>query len=212
MKLKGGEYKYMEEKNILLLSKEVEEKAEIKEEFAKEVGTPTTKEKDVIKKNAFSSYTYNQERTSHTSQETVKNENFSSIIEKPNYDYIEELTPEEEQKVYKIEKEKQTAKPKYARKRLRIALFSLVLSVCSIWGIINIISISNLQSQISAVTETYQLNLFNYLSKLATLDTASNYNELFPTYPEAQNPPASVEKSSNWFDRFCDFIAGLFGG
>ncbi len=187
----------MEEKNILLLEKEADVKTE------------------PIKAAVFSSATFPKEEVTEEYVEPkieTKKEQVSSVIEKPNYDFIEELTPEEEQKVYKIEKEKVQEKPKMFGKRLRLALFSLVFAVCSIWGITNIISISNLQSEISAVNEVYQLNLANYLSKLGTLDTASNYNELFPTYPEAQNPPASVEKTSNWFDRICDFIAGIFGG
>lgn len=135
-----------------------------------------------------------------------------SIIEKPNYDFIEELTPEEQQKVYKVTREQQEAKPNKFSKRLRIALFGLVSTVCLIIGIVNVVEITNLQGQIGSATQEYQLNLANYLTKLGTLDTASSYNELFETTPSQPLPPSSMPKLSNWFDRICNFIAGIFGG
>lgn len=136
----------------------------------------------------------------------------SLVIEKPNYDFIESLSPEEEKKVYKIDRKRAEEKPSTFAKRLRTALFALVVGVCSIWGIINIVDIANLQSEISAVSEQYKINLANYLLKLGTIDSANSYNELFETYPETPSAPSSIAKQSNWFDRLCNFIARLFGG
>lgn len=168
-------------------------------------------------KNAFSSKTFPVLETAEPEVEKKpqvepQQEQSSSVIEKPNYDFIEELSPEEEKKVYKIERGEEKPKSQTFRKRLRLTLFSLVSMVCLVWGIVNVIEITNLQGQINMATQEYQLNLGNYLAKLGTLDTASSYNELFETTPEELLPPSSVAKSSNWFDRICNFIAGLFGG
>lgn len=141
-----------------------------------------------------------------------KNVDRSSAIEKPNYDFIEELSEEEQKVIYKIEKDKPQKTKKKKNTRLRLALFSLVTCVCLSFGIYNIVDYFNVTNELNAVTEQYYLSLGNYLSKLATLDTASNYRELFETYPETPSLPSSVAKSSNWFDRICDFLARLFGG
>ncbi len=167
--------------------------------------------KETIKANAFSSKTYEQQIVDEP-QTSTKPQQTSSVIEKPNYDFIETLSPEEEKKIYKIEKEEAKSKPRTFGKKLRAALFSLVVAVCGVWGIVNVVSITNLESEIAAVNEVYQLNLINYLSKLGTLDTASNYNDLFETYPVTPSNPSQISPSSNWFDRICNFIAGLFGG
>ena len=184
-----------------------------KEEISTALAEPEVK-KEPIHANAFSSKTYPEaaEKIEPATAIEPKPRQASSIIEKPNYDFIEELSPEEEKKVYKIEKEQAKSKPNTFGKKLRAALFSLVVAVCGIWGIVNVVSITNLEAEIAAVNEVYQLNLVNYLSKLGTLDTASNYNDLFETYPVTPNPPSQVAQSSNWFDRFCNFIGGLFGG
>ena len=169
--------------------------------------------KETIKANAFSSKTYQEQATAQPQPVAeTKPKHMTSIIEKPNYDFIESLTPDEEKKIYKIEKEQEKAKPNTFGKRLRAILFSLVVAVCGIWGIANVVSITNLESEITAVNEVYQLNLINYLSKLGTLDSASNYNDLFETHPVKPNSPSQIASSSNWFDRICNFIAGLFGG
>ena len=204
----------MEEKDIAILEKSTIEVHETSAESAKahSVLAQPKPQSQIKTKNVFSSTTFETEKPEKHEIEEKKDVQSSSIIEKPNYDFIENLSPEEEQKIYKIEKEEAKDKPRHAPKRLRALILGLVLSVCSIWGIYNIVTITNLQAEIEAANELYQLNLANYLSKLGSLDSASNYNELFETFPEAHNPPASVEKSSNWFDRICDFIAGLFGG
>ena len=164
-----------------------------------------------IEVNAFSSTAFKEPEVQETEiQEQTKES--SQIIEKPNYDFIESLSAEEEAKVYKLEKEKAKPQPKKRLKKLRTALFSLVIAVCSIWGIYNVATITTLNNSIASLTATYELNLANYLFKLGTLDAASNYNDLFETYSVEQVPPAQVAKSSNWFDRICNFIAGIFGG
>lgn len=221
IKIKGGEYKYMEERH-LLLEKTVETVKKPQEAVAPaqpvkvDEPAPAMPKREI--KNAFSSKTFPVQAElaePEVEKEPLREEKVEqsdSVIEKPNYDFIEELTLEEEKKVYKVERGEEKPKPKLFSKRLRLALFSLVSMVCLIWGIVNVVEITNLQDQINMATQEYQLNLGNYLMKLGTLDTASSYNELFETTPAELVPPSSISHSSNWFDRICNFIAGLFGG
>ena len=138
-------------------------------------------------------------------EEIVAKEN-SSVIEKPNYDFIEPLSQEQEEKIFVVEKQKEPKK-KFSPvlKKIKIAIFILLVGVLGSWTIYNAVELSNV------VTE-YNLKLDQYLLKLGTLDSASSMNDLFPTYPEEKNPASGIEKESNWFDRFCNFIGGIFGG
>lgn len=148
-------------------------------------------------------------------QEEVKAKE-SSIIEKPNYDFIEPLTSEQEERIFKIEREKKTdTKPKFNGKRMRIAIFSILLAVFGVWGIVNVAKIDLLQQSYNALYEQYyNINLPNYLKNLGQLDAVnqSNMDNLFETIPEETVPPATIDKKSNWFDRICEFLVGLFGG
>ena len=79
----------------------------------------------------------------------------------------------------------------------------------------NVATIDNVSSQISQVSsEYYNMNLPNYLLKLTQLDATSteNMENLFETIPEDIVSPTQVDEQSNWFDRFCNFLGGLFGG
>lgn len=155
---------------------------------------------------------WSQPRQEESEQKSEEDKAKSLIVEKPNYDFIEQLTPEEEEKVYKIEKDKPKPKSSSFGKKLRAALFALIVSVCGVWGIVNIVEITNLESQIAATSTEYNLSLEKYLWYLSQLDQASAKNDLFDTYPSTLQAPSSIEKQSNWFDRLCNFIARLFGG
>lgn len=237
MNTKGGEYNFMEER-YLLLDKQVETETRKDDLIGKPTSSPSVRQAlpSVQEKSseelperlryAFSSRALVKEEEieteasidsfqaeAETLQETKpEKEHYSSTIDSPNYDFIEELTPQEAEKVYKLEREKSEAKPKNVFKKLRLALFSLIAGVCLVWGIVNTVQIAQLQDQINLANQEYQLKLGQYLSKLATLDSVSSYNELFETTPEEMLPPASMPEKSNWFDRFCNFITGIFGG
>ena len=135
-----------------------------------------------------------------------KAQDFSSVIETPNYDFIQPLSEEQEEKIFKIKKEEKPKKsPSPFLKKLKIIVFTLMIAVFGSWTVYNAVELS------TVVTE-YNLKLDQYLLKLATLDSASGMNDLFPTYPEEENTASSIAEKSNWFDRFCNFIAGIFGG
>ena len=136
----------------------------------------------------------------------------SLIIEKPNYDFIETLSPEQRERIFTEEKPEEEAKPK--ANKFKVILFSILFAIFGIWGIINITTLDSLGSQISDITTEYNMNLISYLNNLHNLDATNSQNmeNLFQTIPTDPLPPNSIDEQSNWFDRFCNFIAGLFGG
>ncbi len=139
----------------------------------------------------------------------------SLIIETPNYDMIETLSPEQRKKIFKIEENvKSESEAKAKPNRFKIIMFSILFAIFGIWGIVNIATLDNISSSLSEITAEYNMNLASYLNNLHTLDgtSAENMENLFETIPKDDFPPNSIGEQSNWFDRFCNFISGLFGG
>ncbi len=136
----------------------------------------------------------------------------SSVIEKPNYDTMETLTEVERKKIFVVKKGSEAKKS--SPNRFKIFIFSLLFAFFSIWGIINMANISNISNQIGELSTQYELNLANYLKNLYMLDATNSENmeNLFETIPDESKSPSQIEEQSNWFDRFCNFLGGLFGG
>ncbi len=141
-------------------------------------------------------------------EEKTENEN---IIEKPNYDLIE--TNKKVIKLHKIEE--QTERPKERKKRNKkfgIAL-AVGLAISGVLCVTNIALLDHYSASLSSVeTEFYEVNLPKYLKNIANLDTTKKSMEFLDTYPEEINPAGDLGKKTNWFDKFCNFISGLFGG
>lgn len=132
----------------------------------------------------------------------VVDKSASSVIEKPNYDFIKPISRAQQKKIFKIEKqkvEKKSTSP--LLKKIKIITFAIIFAVFGSWTIYNAVEITQ-----------YDLKLDQYLLKLGTLDSASNANDLFPTYPEEGEGADGMASQSNWFDRFCNFVGRLFGG
>lgn len=153
-----------------------------------------------------------REKYKSEDEEVVKEESkIVSVIEKPSYDEIEELSQEERKKIFKINIGQETSqKPK----RFKLMIVSLLIAIFGIWGIINVATIDSVSSQIVEVSTQYELNLANYLKNLYMLDATNSENmeNLFETIPEEGGKVTQIEGKSNWFDRFCNFLSGLFGG
>lgn len=180
----------------------------IKEQNSKLKEEPKQQENKVVGKNQINFFggEYKVETPKQEVQEVKSFKESTSVIETPNYDLIEPLSEEQEEKIFKVEKQPQVKKRSSPLlKKIKIGIFVLLVGVLGSWTIYNAVELGNL------VTE-YNLKLDQYLLKLGTLDSASNMNDLFPTYPEGGGLPAGIDKKSNWFDRFCNFIAGIFGG
>lgn len=138
----------------------------------------------------------------------------SAVIETPNYDQIETLSEKERQKVFKIKREEK-AQSKTKPSRIKSIVFALLFAIFGVWGIVNIAQIDSIGSQIAQVSnEYYNINLPKFLKNLVSLDATNSENmeNLFETIPDEDVSPSEIEEKSNWFDRFCNFIAGLFGG
>ena len=88
-----------------------------------------------------------------------------------------------------------------------------MFALFGVWGIVNVTQIDSVGSQITQVTEKYNLNLVKYTTKLKSLDATSgkNMTNLIETIPEQEEGVTTVVEQSNWFDRFCNFLAGFFG-
>lgn len=219
----------MKEKT-LLAEIEQEQKKKIEESFLEHKNGNVEKESlktqfQEIKKsndytiNPFSSATFKEATTvgnesqKQVAQKTIASAKSSSVIESPNYDFIETLSPEQRQKIFKEEvKEEESVKAK--PKRFKLIIFSILFAIFGVWGIINIATLDNLSSQISNLSYEYDMNLIRYLDYLCRIDitNSDNMQNLFETIPKEDLPATSMGEQSNWFDRFCNFISGLFGG
>lgn len=138
----------------------------------------------------------------------------SSVIEKPNYDYMQTLSEKQRKKVFVFKKEKSSAQAKPRASKFKMIMISILFAIFGTWGIVNIATIDNVASQITEVSSQYHLNLFNYIKNLYMLDATNSENmkNLFETIPEEGKAPTKIEVESNWFDRICNFLEGLIGG
>ncbi len=141
-----------------------------------------------------------QEEVTEEKQQSVQN-----IIEKPNYDLIEE-----NKKVIKL-KQKSVTKKKPSKKFASVAL-ACALGAGAIIAVTNCVIIDNMNASYIQIDETYKLNLSKYLKNINKIDKAQQGMEFIETYPEELLDAGDTGKKSNWFDRICNFIAGLFGG
>ena len=119
------------------------------------------------------------------------------IIEKPNYDFIA----------------KSNKKEKPRRKgKLKTIVLACALAICSVLCVSGAVMCDQLNDNYLELQDTYDLNLRTYLSNINKLNITNQGLEFLETYPEELNAPSDIGKTSNWFDRLANFIAGLFGG
>lgn len=214
----------MSEKTLLVeIEKEQKQMVEKQFALAKQKKREEQQEKALKegkKINIFSAATFPEtkqpqvEKRKEEEQEIAKLESkVSSVIEKPNYDYLETLSEVEREKVFKIEKEeKEEVKPKSSR--IKKFILPILLAIFGVWGIVNIAMLDNLSSSLIQAETTYNLNLGKYIKNLAALDatSAKNMENLLPIVPDQEHDASEIIAQSNWFDRICNFIGGLFGG
>lgn len=147
-------------------------------------------------------------------RQEVKQSEASKVIEKPNYDLMEELSESEREKVYVIEKDKPSEESSKKTSRFKKIALAILFGIFGIWGIVNITQIDLISSQVADVKSEYSMNLISYLNNLKNLDAtnSNNMQNLLDTIPDQELKPSGIEKQSNWFDRFCNFLGGMFGG
>ena len=116
------------------------------------------------------------------------------IIEKPNYDFIAKSNKKEK------------------KGRLKTIVLACALAICSVLCVSGAVMCDQLNDNYLELQDTYDLNLRTYLSNINKLNITNQGLEFLETYPEELNAPSDIGKTSNWFDRIANFIAGLFGG
>ena len=117
------------------------------------------------------------------------------IIEKPNYDFIAKSNKKEKKKG-----------------KLKTIVLACALAICSVLCVSGAVMCDQLNDNYLELQDTYDLNLRTYLSNINKLNITNQGLEFLETYPEELNAPSDIGKTSNWFDRIANFIAGLFGG
>jgi len=179
----------MREETTLLLEKEtVKTKAELK----KETKTVKQQEQESVKK-LFSQKPSEQ------------------VVEKPNFDKISELAPEKRQKIFKVEKEKKAEKT-HSNLKLKLILVSFLLIILGAFCITTGVEIAKANQSLQAVESEYSANLLSLMQKIYSTETGNRSLSLFETFPEEDLTASSIYETSNWFDRFCKFLTGFFGG
>ncbi len=179
-------------KEVLLLDKETETKQDIKIKLKTEKSVEK-KDKELAKK-LFST--------------PVKEE----VIEKPNFDKIEELSPEKRKKIFKVSMEKEEKQKFRLNKKLKMALIGIVMGMLLIFCITSTIEIVKLNAEVQQAQSNYNASLTNLIQKIYSTETGNRSLNLFETFPEENLGASSFYESSNWFDRICNFLTGIFGG
>lgn len=219
----------MEEKALLVeiekdREKVVEKKLEEqRKHYRDQVVLPEKQPQDM---RLFSSKTYPTSLPAFKTQSETKNEKAveqkqeknaggaSKIIEKPNYDLIEELSEQEREKVYVVERGKEKAQPFQKPSKFKKIVIAVLFGIFGIWGIVNLTQIDLISAQVAEISSEYNMNLISYLNNLRNLDATNSENmqNLFGTIPDQELKSSGIDRQSNWFDRFCNFLGGLFGG
>ncbi len=177
-----------QEKSTLLLEKEV--KVEEKLEQAKQK--------------------INLSSIKQAAQAETKQENI--VIETPNYDLMPELSTEKKKRVIKLEKAVQSEKPKRKASWLKRGILAAGLAITLALGIFTAVDLADSISAYNAAQNQYSVNVATLMQKIASVDSGNKMSELIETFPEDLMRPSDFEQQSNWFDRFCNFLSGLFGG
>ncbi|MBE7075487.1 MAG: hypothetical protein E7375_00255 [Clostridiales bacterium] len=128
-----------------------------------------------------------------------------TIIEKPNYDLIEENP-----KIVKLKRKEKTIKKK--SKKVAGLVLACVLGASATICIANTVILDNMSSSFSQLEDVYNINLQKYLNNIYNLDTTKKSMEMLETYPEDLLEAGDFGEKTNWFDTLCNFIGGIFGG
>lgn len=141
-----------------------------------------------------------------TQEEKVEEE---KIIEKPNFDLMEP-----DKRVIKLRRKQEKFQPRERKKSKKFGLILAIgLGIASVLCVTNVAILQNYSSSLSQLeTEFYEVNLPKYLKDVANLDTTKRSMEFLDTYPEEINNAGELGTKTNWFDKFCNFLGGLFGG
>lgn len=147
-----------------------------------------------------------QKQYEEKSEEKPEQES-QNIIEKPNYDFIEE-----NKKVIKLRKSLKPEAEKKKKNKRGIAI-AVGLAICSVIAVANVTMLDNYSSSLSNLQqEFYDVNLPKYLKNISNLDSTKKSMEFIETYPEEMQSAGDIGEKTNWYDKLTNFISGVFGG
>lgn len=147
-------------------------------------------------------------------QKRVMYQKERAVVETPNYDFIKEISPEKRKKIYRIEKNASAtnSKPFTFNKRLKMILFGLAFFIAGGFCLSSGIQLANASNALQAAQSEYQISLSKLIKNISKTDSGNKALELIETYPDEIETPSSIAKDTNWFDKICNFISGIFGG
>lgn len=145
------------------------------------------------------------QETSQIANDVQSTQENISIIEKPNYDFLQEP------KTIKLSKKSEKAKKKRSSKKAGIVL-ACALAGSAVICVTNAVLIDQMSASYVQIDETYKFNLAKYLKNINNLDATKKSMDFLETYPDDLLNAGDLGEKSNWFDRLCNFLGGLFGG
>lgn len=197
-------------------NKSLNEKHNFSSDFIKQMNSLKDYIGDTPKTNLLPNNLSEKQVVQNSHSEMVKaqttNEQFTkpqpTVMQTPNYDFIETNGKAE----IMGEQDKRRKKRKF-RAKLAITVYSILLIICICWATINTVQLSNTAHQITQIT--YEIDSIQYLIKIDQLDCYKNGDEtLITTVLEITPPPLAeptqIQPQTNWFDRFCAWLTGIF--
>lgn len=192
----------------------------IAKEKSKEIGNffgadalKTDKITSLSNKNNFFDLDIENKKTVTTKKRTRK----KTVIETPNYDFIETNSDGEDKTDLK-----ENRKKKYKQSKFRLKLACCVYGILTLltlgWVVGNGIYINNITNSIQQTK--YEINSIQLIIKEAQLDgyedVQSGNPTLITTVIDIETPPlvqpTKIQPQTNWFDKFCNWVSSLFGG
>ena len=141
----------------------------------------------------------------------------STVIETPNYDFIEASAP-----IQEVKPLTQPRKDPKFRFRLIVAVYCIIVAICSVWIISNAVEMNSLNSSITQSNSEYMINEAQYILKISELDAVQPDEDgslspiapenIFGVQAEKLSEPTDPTISTSWFDKVCNWLSGIFGG
>lgn len=177
----------MKERDILLLEKDVEVEQKL-EKASKKINLSSIK----------------------AQVESPKTENI--VIETPNYDLLPDVTPEKEKRILKLEKLVEKKQPKPKKSVFKIVIAAVLIGLVVGLGAFTGVELADSINAYNAAQSSYSINAAKLMQKIYSVDSGNKTAELIETFPTELMRPDQMKKQSNWFDRFCKYLSGFFGG
>lgn len=166
---------------------------------------------------------FKEAEVENLSVEEVENQKEEEIEVEKETQSLNFLKTEEETQINEETNVSKRVKPKTGLKaRLKVITFGFfaVLTCFIGWVIYNAVEIETLRAQMEAANKTYSVNIVNYINNISkaddlTSDSLFNLQQLseagiVPLEPSELKNNVEYSVKSNWFDRLCNWLSGIF--